>query len=238
MLRRTFGLTFILLTIYLCWHYMLFGMTMNMEPVSQWQAHDIVMLYVMWAVMMAGMMLPSALPVLLLVQKFNQRQTQAHHRNVPISVFAAGYLLAWCLYSVLVTFLQWGLHHFTLLTPMMDSASQVFSAGIVIVAGFYQFSPLKQRCLQLCRSPMSVVMKGWNNNKLSALSVGFKHGSYCVLCCWFLMALLFVGGVMNISLIIALTLLVILEKTFPNAKAFSYTVGAALIIFGIYLLLQ
>lgn len=236
-LHRLFVITTLVFVIYLSWHYMLFGMTMNMDPVATWQSSDIFLLFVMWAIMMAGMMLPSAMPVILLIDKVNQKRQSNHQTYTPTLFFALGYLLAWTVYSVLVTFLQYWLHHQALLTPMMDSANAYFSAAILIVAGAYQFSPWKQQCLKYCRSPMTIISKGWEQGIKGGLKLGFVHGSYCVGCCWFLMAILFVTGVMNLQWILILTLLVLIEKVAPKGAQFSKVIGVLLIAYGISYLL-
>ncbi len=229
-------LLFIGLLIAFSWYYMLFDMTMNMDPVSSWSTYDVYLLFIMWAIMMAGMMLPSAIPVILLVEKINTQRSRRKAPFTPTIFFISGYLLAWCAYSVMITFIQWRLHHLELLSPMMDSSSFLFSACLLIVAGAYQFSHLKQRCLHLCRSPMTFLTRDWQDGKVSAIKIGFKHGTFCVGCCWFLMALLFVTGVMNLTWIFMLTLLVLIEKTLPDplvkSKKLTKVSGSILIIVG------
>ncbi|CAM3993028.1 DUF2182 domain-containing protein [Pseudoalteromonas byunsanensis] len=214
---------------------MLFDMSMNMEPVADWTATDLLMLFIMWAVMMAGMMLPSAVPVILLIERVTQQRIASHQAYTPTIVFTFGYILAWCFYSVLITLLQYGLHQIDLLTPMMNSAYQSFSALILIAAGVYQFSSFKQNCLKLCRSPFSILNSHWQGSIKGAIMLGLKQGSYCVGCCWLLMMILFVSGVMNIKWILILTLVVIIEKLAPSGSAelISKFLGAALIIFGL-----
>ncbi|WP_394175832.1 DUF2182 domain-containing protein [Thalassotalea litorea] len=232
-IHRLLIITTLLFVIYLSWHYMLFGMTMNMDPVATWQGSDIFLLFVMWAIMMAGMMLPSAAPVILLIDKINQKRLINRQSYTPTLFFICGYLLAWSSYSILVTLLQWWFHHLALLTPMMDSANHFFSAAILIIAGIYQFTPWKQQCLRFCRSPLAVISKGWQPGITGGLKLGFTHGSYCVGCCWFLMAILFVTGVMNLQWILILTLLVLIEKIAPKGIQFSKLIGAVLIVYGL-----
>ncbi|TLU67414.1 DUF2182 domain-containing protein [Thalassotalea litorea] len=208
-------------------------MTMNMDPVATWQSSDIFLLFVMWAIMMAGMMLPSAIPVIMLIDKINQQQLSNQQSYTPTLFFVLGYIIAWSLYSLLVTFLQYWFHHLALLTPMMDSANAYFSAAILIIAGVYQFTPWKQQCLKFCRSPLAVISKGWKQGLRGGLNLGFTHGSYCVGCCWFLMAILFVTGVMNLQWILILTLLVLIEKIAPKGEQFSKFIGVLLTGYGI-----
>lgn len=216
---------------------MVYGMTMNMEPVDTWSKVDLVLLFFMWAIMMAGMMLPSAVPVILLIDKINKHRLSTNTTYVPTIIFALGYLISWGIYSVAITLLQWWLHHLELLSPMMDSANIKFSALILIVAGVYQFTPLKQRCLALCRSPLTLISKGWKQGVMGAIELGIKHGTYCVGCCWFLMAILFITGVMNLQWILILTLIVLVEKVLPKGEIVSKYLGGLLILLGLSYLL-
>ncbi|WP_228445494.1 DUF2182 domain-containing protein [Thalassotalea sp. HSM 43] len=232
-INRIYILSAIALLIYLSWYYMFYGMTMNMDPVQTWSSLDIFNLFVMWAIMMAGMMLPSALPVILLIDKVNRQKLQRQQTVTPTLFFALGYLLAWTLYSALITFIQYYLHHLELLTPMMDSGSTLFSGAIFLVAGIYQFSSLKQSCLNYCRSPLTILSNGWRQGTWPAIEMGLKNGAYCVGCCWFLMAILFVSGVMNLTWILLLTIVVIIEKSMPKGDIISKFLGAVLILLGI-----
>ncbi|MDG1733224.1 MAG: DUF2182 domain-containing protein [Thalassotalea sp.] len=208
-------------------------MTMNMEPVATWTSADIALLFMMWAIMMAGMMLPSIVPVILLIDKINSNRKRQENTYTPTLFFALGYIIIWTVYSLAITLLQWWLHHLALLSPMMISNSQNFSALILIIAGLYQFSPLKKSCLQLCRSPLSVISKQLMPGSLNAIKFGIKHGQYCVGCCWSLMAILFVTGVMNLHWILLLTLMVIVEKSLPQGELFSKAFGVLLILLGL-----
>nr|WP_283105624.1 DUF2182 domain-containing protein [Shewanella kaireitica] len=216
---------------------MVFAMSMNMDPVQQWQLYDIVMLFVMWAIMMAGMMLPSAAPVILLVEKLNQQRKQRHSSYAPSLYFMLGYLLAWSFYSAIITLVQYALHHLSLLNSMMVSANSTFTAILLLIAGLYQFTPLKQACLSQCRSPISFISSQWREGIDGAIWMGFKHGQTCLGCCWFLMALLFATGVMNLKWILLLTLLVMLEKLLPFGEISSRIIGVILIASGLYCML-
>lgn len=217
------------------WYYMFFLMTMNMAPVAQWSSLDIAMLFLMWAIMMAGMMLPSALPIIHLIGKIN-RQRQAREAPYAASFyFIFGYLLAWCGYSFAITILQWWFHHLALLTPMMKSAQLEFTCVILLLAGVYQWLPIKQRCLSHCRSPLGFITSSWQEGIQGAIKMGFSHGQYCLGCCWALMALLLVFGVMSLQWIFALTLLVAIEKIAPQGALFSKIIGAMLVLLALYL---
>ncbi|PKI13295.1 hypothetical protein CXF71_21295 [Colwellia sp. 12G3] len=208
-------------------------MTMNMAPVATWSTSDISLLIIMWAIMMAGMMLPSALPIIMLVESINKKRQANGFSYTPTLFFALGYLITWCFYSLIIALLQFALHHLELLNQMMISNNNIFSASLLIIAGSYQFSSYKQHCLHLCRSPLSLIASEWREGILGALSLGIKHGSYCLGCCWFLMALLFIAGVMNLTWILILTLVVLVEKLAPNGERLSKILGVALIFYGI-----
>lgn len=217
----------------LSWYYMLFMMTMNMTPIAQWNVYDLLMLFIMWTIMMFGMMLPSAIPVILIVNNMNQQRITRGAAYVHSSFFVSGYLLAWVIYSLAITLIQYWLHHISLLTPMMVSGEVWFSSALLFVAGVYQWLPIKQRCLSVCRSPMGFIMKEWGEGYANAIKLGFKHGQYCLGCCWFLMALLFAAGVMDLKWIIVLTLVVLAEKLLPKGELFGRILGVGLVIFSI-----
>jgi len=227
----------IMSTIALSWCYMLYFMTMNMNPVGQWRIADIGLLFVMWGIMMAGMMLPSAIPVIMLVDKLNYRRRQQSKPFTQTFYFMVGYLLAWLAYSLIATLIQWWLHHLMILSPMMISINTNFSAALLIFTGLYQWSPFKQKCLQLCRSPFSFISTHWKEGVAGAIRLGLKHGQYCLGCCWLLMALLFVTGVMNIKWILILSLIVIVEKMLPKGDVLSKVLGILLLCYGFYLFL-
>jgi len=232
-LERTAISGTILVAIFASWYYMLYDMTMNMAPVATWSAYDILLLVIMWAIMMAGMMLPSAFPVILLMANINQKRQTNGLSYTPTLFFVLGYLLTWCFYSLIISALQYTLHHIEILNSMMVSNNNIFSASLLIFAGCYQFSPFKHKCLHLCRSPLSLIASNWREGIIGALSLGIKHGSYCLGCCWFLMALLFVAGVMNLTWILILTLVVLVEKLTPNGEILSKILGVALIFYGL-----
>jgi predicted metal-binding membrane protein len=203
---------------------------------SVWDTPHIVLLWLMWAVMMAAMMLPSALPLVLmysgLVRRRQQTAAVAH-----TMALVSGYVFAWAAFSAAATALQLALHRALLLTPMMEMPDRRAAAVVLLGAGIYQFTPWKATCLTQCRSPLSFVMTRWRAGAGGALIMGAHHGAYCIGCCWALMALLFVGGVMNLAVILALTALVAIEKVTPLGVAASRAFGALLIGTGAYWLL-
>lgn len=189
----------------------------------------------MWWAMMIAMMAPSASPTILLyarVHRHSVAQGELQGKLAPTGPFAAGYLLAWLGFSVAAAAL-----HFALETggaiSAMGSRSRWLSSGILIAAGVYQFSPLKTACLAHCRSPAEFLSRHWRPGASGALRLGLLHGAYCVGCCWVLMALLFVGGVMNLVWIAVLSALVLLEKLVRGGQWIGRGVGAVLVAWGI-----
>jgi predicted metal-binding membrane protein len=200
----------------------------TMKP-AVWDFGYAVLMFCMWWIMMVAMMLPSATPMVLLFATMNRKQKEAGNPFVPTSVFASAYLIAWAGFSAVAVALQWGLESVALLSPMLTSASAIFGGVILLVAGIYQLTPLKQACLRHCRSPLQFIMTRWRSGTRGALWMGLEHGSFCVGCCWFLMALLFFGGVMNLYWIIGIAAFVLLEKTIRHGHWLSYVAGIALI---------
>ncbi len=188
-------------------------------------------LFLMWSVMMTGMMLPSAAPTLLLYGRV-VRSLPAKQAGLQVQAFAGGYLLAWIGFSFVATLLQLLLNHLSLLTPMMRTGSHAFAAAMLIVAGIYQWLPFKQGCLSHCRTPARFISDHWRRGTSGAAQMGLHHGLYCLGCCWALMLLLFVGGVMNIRWIVAITALVLLEKLLPFGKRFGQMTGLLLVAGG------
>jgi predicted metal-binding membrane protein len=212
------------------------GMAMAMTP-TVWTPGYALLMVSMWWVMMVAMMLPSAAPMVLLFALFNRRQREKGAAHVATSAFAWGYVLVWGGFSSMATALQWGLERTGVLSSMMASTSIVLGAVLLIAAGLYQLTPLKQACLHHCRSPIAFISQRWRPGASGALRMGVEHGAFCVGCCWFLMGLLFYGGVMNLYWIIGLALFVLLEKTIPAGPWVGRITGGALIVWGSLLLL-
>ncbi|MFV8817221.1 DUF2182 domain-containing protein [Haliea sp. E17] len=246
----------ICLLLLLSWWYLLGGAGTGMDPrhmttsafpppplrgrTSAWGIDYWLLMLLMWWVMMIAMMLPSAAPTVLLfarVQRHNQAG-QAAVSAAPTGSFLAGYLLAWLLFSAAATFLQWLLERAGLLHSMlMWSSSTTLSAIVLLLAGAYQFTPAKRTCLRHCRGPAVFLSRHWRPGARGALAMGLHHGLFCVACCWAMMLLLFVGGVMNLLWIAGLALLVLLEKLLPNGERLSRVFGLAALLAGLYLLL-
>ena len=200
-----------------------------------------ILMALMWWVMMIAMMVPSAAPAILLyarVYRNAQAKGQIGHAAIPTAAFVSGYLFAWLGFSLLATFMQWSLEQAGLVDAMMMwSTNSVLSGSFLTAAGIYQLSPLKRVCLKHCRSPADFISRHWRKNRLGAVRMGLEHGLYCVGCCWFLMALLFVGGIMNLVWIAGLAIFVLLEKIAPFGHVFGRVSGLLMIAAGGYLLL-
>jgi predicted metal-binding membrane protein len=202
-----------------------------------WDVRHLLLLWAMWVVMMAGMMLPSAAPLVLLYGAAARRsgpQTAAWQTYA----LAAGYLVAWTTFSLGATALQRALASLLLLSPMMEAANSRLSAALLLVAGIYQWTPLKHACLSACQSPVGFLIGRWRDGGHGAFRMGLEHGFYCVGCCWALMLLLFAGGVMNVVVIILLTAFVAFEKLVPLGRMGARISGAFIIAAGCWMLVR
>jgi len=211
------------------------GMKMSGPDTGPWSASTLIPLFLMWAEMMIAMMIPSAAPMILTFATVNRKRREQERPFVPTSIFLFGYLVAWTVFSALAAVAQWILHSAALLSPMMVSTSPVLGGLLLIAAGVFQWTPLKNACLTHCRSPLSFLMTDWRDGGSGAFVMGLKHGVYCAGCCWFLMALLFVAGVMNIWWIAIISILVLLEKVAPKGPWMGRIVGGLLIVWGLWM---
>jgi predicted metal-binding membrane protein len=204
---------------------------------TAWAPSTCVLMIAMWWVMMIAMMTPSATPAILLfarVQRHAAEQNKVASASSLIVAFAAGYLLSWLGFAVLATALHWAFESAGLISAMMmQSRSRWFSGALLIIAGCYQLSPLKRICLAHCHAPASFLSRHWRSGIAGALRLGVIHGSYCIGCCWLLMALLFVGGVMNVVWIALLAILVMLEKLLRAGPWIARATSVALIGWGL-----
>jgi predicted metal-binding membrane protein len=196
------------------------------------------LMFTMWVIMMAAMMVPSAAPVILIFAAVNRKRREQERPFVPTGVFLLGYLVVWGGFSAVVTLLQWRLHETALLTPMMASASPLLSGATLMAAGIFQFTPLKHVCLQHCRSPLGFLLTNWRDDFRGVFRMGLQHGTYCLGCCWLLMALLFVVGVMNLVWLAVLTVFVLLEKIAPAGLRLSRVTGLLLIGGGLWVVAE
>ena len=193
-------------------------------------------MFLMWWVMMIGMMLPSALPMTLTFATVNRRRRELGTPSVRPAVFVAGYLLAWGAFSVIATAAQWALEHAALMSPMTRLSSPLVGGLVFVAAGLYQLTPLKHACLRRCRSPLAFVLERWHEGTAGALRMGAEHGAYCLGCCALLMALLFVGGVMNLIWAAAIAAWVLVEKLLPAGEALARAAGVIAILVGAWMI--
>jgi predicted metal-binding membrane protein len=215
-----------------------FGMGFMMPVEMPWRAMEFASVFAMWVVMMVGMMTPSAVPMILMYARVG-RQTQAHGRPLAATVwFAAGYFLVWIAFALFATGIQWAFERTELLDFTMASTSTVVGGLLFVAAGSYQWTRLKDICLTQCQRPFAFLMRqgGFRRDALSSLMLGVRHGAYCVGCCWALMALLLVGGVMNVLWIVLLASLILLEKVAPFGRQIALVAGMVLIVGGAWLL--
>jgi predicted metal-binding membrane protein len=213
------------------------GMEMAMPRMQAWSVMEFILTFVMWAVMMVAMMTPSAAPMILVFAGINRRRRKQQVSYVPTSVFLLGYLVVWAAFSVLATAAQWGLHTASLLSPMMASTNPILGGVLLLVAGIYQWTPLKHACLSKCRSPLGFVLTGWREGGWGAFLMGLKHGGYCAGCCWSLMTLLFVAGVMNLIWVAAIAGFILLEKVVPAGDRLGRVAGILLAGWGVWMVM-
>jgi predicted metal-binding membrane protein len=209
---------------------------MVMPDAHQWDLTAVSLLFVMWAVMMIAMMVPSAAPMLLTFLTLNRSRRASGSALAPTGIFLLGYLTVWTAYSAVAALAQSVLHKAALVSSAMALSSPVLGGGLLIAAGVFQWSPVKRACLTSCRSPLSFFMSEWREGRLGAFIMGLRHGLYCLGCCWILMALLFVGGVMNLMWVALLALFVLLEKLVPRGELIAGIAGIALVTVGIALI--
>lgn len=221
----------------LSWGYLIAGAgidmsmaDMPMDPMP-WSAAQASLLFAMWWVMMIAMMAPSAAPMVLLFAAIKRRRA-AESPVASAWLFLVGYLAIWAGFSLIAVLVQWGLDQAGLLSGMMASSSTVLAGIILLAAGLYQLTPIKRACLRYCQSPVFFLSRYWQPGAMGALRMGFRHGSYCVGCCWFLMGLLFVVGVMNLVWIAVVAIYVGFEKMMARSPWLSRAAGVGLIVSG------
>ncbi|HIK31421.1 MAG TPA: DUF2182 domain-containing protein [Oscillatoriales cyanobacterium M59_W2019_021] len=209
----------------------------SMVQLQPWTLTDTVLMFLMWAVMMVAMMVPSATPTILLYARVCRQRGIGGSTLPPTGAFLLGYLAVWTGFSFVATVLQWGLERAALLSPMMVSTSPVFGGLLAIAAGLYQFVPYKSACLQFCRSPVEFLSTHWKHGDFGTFRMGIDRGLYCLGCCWGLMMLLFLGGVMNLLWIAAISLFVLVEKVAPWGDTFGRIGAVFLLVWGLALML-
>lgn len=206
------------------------------EPVRA--GAGIVWLFWMWAVMMVAMMTPSAAPMVLTFAAIQNKKAVSHSTASATFLFVCGYLAVWAVFSLGAAALQWGLHQAAWISPMMSSQSRSLSAVLLVLAGVYQWLSFKEVCLQHCRSPLDFFLLKWKTGLYGAFAMGWHHGLYCVGCCWLIMLLLFVNGVMNLLWVGVLAGFVLIEKVVPFSRVWSRLAGVLLVAWALLLVLQ
>ncbi len=204
----------------------------SMTGVQPWTPTEFGLRLAMWVVMMVAMMVPTAAPITLMYAAVARKAAAQHNPVAPTFVFVTGYITMWAIFSLVATVAQHALDQAALLSPMMASNSRVFGAALLVAAGAYQFTPLKNACLTNCRAPAHFLSRYWHTGNFGAFRMGLRLGAYCVGCCWILMGLLFIGGVMNLLWIAAIAIFVLLEKTVPFGVASGRVAGVVMIVVG------
>ena len=231
----------------IAWVYLLLGAGIEMDEMDMgggqvmvmappWTLGYAALIFVMWSIMMVAMMLPSAAPTILLVSGLERNRGIGH--GVPTAgLFTFGYVLVWVGFSIAATLLQWSLDRVGWLSEAMAATSTTVAGSALIAAGIYQWTPLKRQCLKHCRSPLAFLLQHWRKGAWGAVTNGVRHGIFCLGCCWMLMLMLFVGGLMNLLWIGGLAVVVLVEKTIPWGGRMSQIIGAALVAWGAVALL-
>lgn len=201
-----------------------------------WTGADFWMTFVMWGVMMVAMMAPTVAPMLLALARIDRAQPAPSGPLLPATLFLAGYLLVWTGFSLVATLAQWRLHELALVTASGASNHAAFGGLLLLSAGAFQLTPLKQACLSRCRSPLMFLMSAWRPGSWGGLRMGMLHGAFCIGCCWALMALMFVAGTMNLLWCAALMLLMLAEKGLPSGRLVGRAAGVGLMAWGMYAL--
>ena len=205
---------------------------------APWSVVEAGYVFAMWAVLMVAMMTPSAAPMILAHERVGKQAADQGTLFVATGWFVAGYLVVWFGFALAATAAQWGLDSATLLNPKMASASRVFGGAVLVVAGLYQWTPLKNVCLAQSQSPMSFIQRhgGFRRDPAGVVRLGVLYGAYCVGCCWALVALLFVGGVMNVLWIAGISAFVLIEKVVPGGPLVSRAAGLGFLVAGGWLI--
>jgi predicted metal-binding membrane protein len=212
------------------WHNAGMGMGMPMQP-------HLLPLFAMWWIMMVAMMLPSAAPMILLFATMSQREKAQGRPYMPAAALAAAYLAVWGIFALGAAGLQWWIEMHVEAVMAEGLSSPWANATLLLACGAYQFTPLKQACLRNCRSPLQFILTRWRPGWGGALAMGVEHGAYCVGCCWLLMGLLFIGGVMNLWWVIGIAVYILLEKVVPGGPWLGRVLGAVLVAAGTLVLI-
>ena len=218
-------------TVHMAGHMPLSEATVSMPIVQPWTWTGGLTAFLMWSVMMVGMMLPTAAPWALTLAGLTRKEEQ-NGLLTATGGFLIGYLTVWTGFSLAASLLQWMLHDYGLLSPWIGRVSAQTGAVMLILAGIYQWLPIKYACLKHCRSPLIFFLTSWRDGRFGAARMGMQHGLFCVGCCWTLMALSFVVGVMNLLWMAGITIFVFVDHVLPMGKWLSKAAGVALVIWG------
>lgn len=202
---------------------------------NSWSLIDFILVFIMWIMMMIAMMLPTAAPMILTYSDILANRSDGGGRLLPLSAFIAGYLLTWGGYSLLAVAAQWGMLQSSQISEMMVGTNPLLNGTLLILAGLYQWSRLKEICLTHCRTPLQFFLSSWQSGSRGALNMGTKHGAYCVGCCWALMLLMFFFGLMNLIWIAALSVIMLAEKILPRGDLFGKGIGILFFTWGLLL---
>lgn len=222
----------------LAWTYTVYlGLQNTLMPkFMAWSAIDFLFMFVMWAVMMFAMMLPAVTPAVMVFGRVQAKRSVSGRPSVIILAFVTGYLIVWAGFSLIATLGNWALHASGALTGMMGKVGPQAGGALLVAAGIFQWTQAKSACLEHCRSPIGFLTQNWREGKTGAVLMGLAHGGYCLGCCWLLMLLLFVFGVMNLTWVAVLALVVLAEKTLPFGRQISRFFGAVFLISGLVLI--
>jgi predicted metal-binding membrane protein len=205
---------------------------MWLMPMGRWDLTDFMLGFLMWVIMMVGMMVPSAAPMMFLYAKVRRRAEVSSSALMLTSIFALGYFTIWAAFSLAATLLQYLLTEWRLYSDLMQTDNALLSGFILVLAGVYQLTPWKNTCLAHCQSPVGFLTRHWRDGAGGAFRMGITHGWYCLGCCWLIMLVLFSVGVMNLLWIAVLSIFVLGEKLFTTSKSASYAAGVVLIAVG------
>lgn len=213
------------------------GMAEMSPALAPWSLREALAAFLMWSVMMIGMMIPSVAPMILIYARVARQAASRSTPFAPAGWFALGYFLSWTAFAALATSLQWSLERLVLLAPIAGPAAPWLGGALLVAAGAYQWTPLKNACLASCQAPLQFIQRhgGFRAGRRSSVTLGLRHGLYCLGCCWALMLLLFVGGVMNLLWIAALGAMVLAENLIPG-RLVQRVAGLAMIAAGLALL--
>lgn len=214
------------------------GAMASMSTMSPWTINEASVQLLMWIVMMVAMMLPAAIPATLVYVAVGRKASRQGSPIAPVSGLVVGYIGVWLLFAGAATAAQWGLERLSMLSPSMGYDDGRFGGALLVAAGIYQLTPLKARCLKRCRDPVRLIADHWRAGPTGAARMGAELGVYCLGCCWVLMALLFVGGVMNLLWVAAIATFVLLEKLAPMAQTWGRVVGAVMVAGGVVVALR